>query len=74
MYRSLWLTADDVPLDHQRGVITVGPLAHGAVVIARSCIPQELQNEESVRRTDACLSIRDDFFVGRGTDRLQHGS
>ena len=61
------------PLHHQRGVVAVRPFPHGAVVITCSLIAKKLQDEYSVRRTDAALSIGHNFFFRRCSDRLQHG-
>src|SRR3972149_8146901 len=57
------------PLDGR--VVAVAPLAPGAVVEPHIVIAQELQREQAVRRTDACLSVGDDLLVRRDAERLQ---
>ena len=61
-------------LQYQRRVVSVGPLSHGAVVIANPIVSQKGENEGSVRRTDSSLSIRDNLLVRGDTALLQHGS
>ncbi len=67
-------TAKVTPLQHQGGVVALGPFRHRAVVIAHLPIAQELHDKQSVRRTDTTLSIGHHFFVWGGANRLQHTS
>ena len=58
---------------HPQGrVFAVGPLSHGAVVVAYAVAAQRGQDERSVRRTDASLSIGDALLVRRYAALLQH--
>ena len=50
-----------LPLDRTGEV--VAPFAPGTIIVPCARIPQQLQNEESVRRTDAALSVGDDVLV-----------
>ena len=52
-------------LERERGILTVGPLAHGGVVVLGLVVADQLQDEHAVRRTDAALSIGVDVLVGR---------
>ena len=60
-------------LERQRRRVSVGPLAHRAVVVPHPIVAEHLQDEESVRRTDSTLSIGDDLLVRRHAQRLQRG-
>ena len=51
--------------ERERGIVAVGPLAHGGVVVLGLVVAHQLQDEHSVRRTDAALSIGVDVLVGR---------
>jgi hypothetical protein len=63
-----------VCLNHQGRIVTIGPFTHRPIVITHAVVTQQLQDKQSVRRTDAALSIGDDFFVGRNARRLQHSA
>jgi len=56
----------------QRQVFAVAPLSPGGVVVPHLVIPEKPQGEESVRRTDATLSIGDDFTRRLDSDLLEH--
>ena len=49
----------------------VAPLTPRSVVHPDVGVAQELQDQESVRRTDAALSVRDDFLVRGHAVRLE---
>ncbi len=50
-----------LPLDRTGEV--VAPLTPGSVIVSCARVPQQLKNEESVRRTDAALSVGDHVLV-----------
>ena len=52
----------------ERRILAVSPLAHRTVIVSRAVIAEQLQYENSVRRTDAALSISYDFLVGSCSD------
>ena len=58
------LTARQGQLEFQRCVFAIGPLPHGGVVVLGLVVANQLQDEHTVRRTDAALSIRIDLLVG----------
>ena len=58
----------------QWSVVPIRPLTHGAVVISGPPIAQQIEDEHTVRRTDAALSISDDLFFRGHPCRLQHGA
>ena len=59
-------------LHDERRILTVSPLAHRAIIVSRAVVAEQLQDEHSVRRTDAALSIGDDFFFRRRADFFEH--
>ena len=59
-------------LHNERRVLSIRPLTHRAVVVARPLIAEQPQNEYAVRRTDAALSIGYDFLVRRRADLFKH--
>lgn len=61
-------------LNNQGRIITIRPLTHRTIVITHAVVTQQLQDKQSVRRTDATLSIDNDLFVRRDARRLQHGA
>ena len=50
-----------LPLDRAREI--VAPLAPGRVIVPCARVPQQLKDEESVRRTNAALSVGDHVLV-----------
>ena len=48
--------------------MAVCPFAHRAVVVAGFVVAEQFEDEYSVRRTDAALSIGYDFFFRRRAD------
>ena len=59
-------------LNDERRALAVRPLAHGTVVVSRAVIAKKLKYENSVRRTDATLSISYDFLIRRRTHFFEH--
>ena len=52
-----------VNLHNERRILTVSPLSHRAIIVARAGIAEQLQYEHTVRRTDTALSISYDLLV-----------
>ena len=46
------------------GVVTVSPVVPRGIVVAGLLIAQQLQHQHAVPRTDACLSMGQDFAPG----------
>ena len=58
--------------ERQRGILAVGPFAHGGVVVLGPVVAHQLQDEHAVRRTDATLSIGYDFLIRCRSDFFKH--
>ena len=58
----------------ERQVFTITPLAPGRVIIAHLVETEKPKSEKSVRRTDATLSIGNDFILWLNSDLIEHGA
>ena len=58
----------------QREVLAIAPFGPGGIVIAHLVKTEQPQGEQSVRRTDAALSIGDDLTLGSDPSLLKHGA
>ncbi len=54
----------------QWSVVPIRPLTHRSVVVSGPLVAQQIEDEHTVRRTDAALSISDDLFFRRHPSRL----
>ncbi len=58
----------------QREVLAIAPFGPGGIVIPYLVKTEQAKGEQSVRRTDATLSIGDDLTLGLDPGLLKHGA
>ena len=52
-----------VRLDDQGGCFLICPLSHGSIVVLGIFVAEKTEDEQTVRRTDPALSIREYLLV-----------